>query len=1597
MVIDQAGDIDISQTDDHVMTPFPYRLAYVSEAKRFPEIVTPDEYLNFDDLKGDRNSNNPKDEVAYWKSLARRMFAFIKVIALNSYVDLESPEETDFVRKMQNAPAIAKRIMEMTKRITELDDLNKQVISLFRLKNEDRLDGMDYEVPDNTNSHVMQLLSEYHELLAVANGQLDVFEQQRWPKSKQVKVSLHGLDASLRARNRDQGANQRPPYQISSRPDEVKRWEEEIKEFAEQASYLPSFGQPDPVLPGDTENEDGVVESHALRDWALGVNTRSVLRDNIRTALKSTMELTPLIAELQKPGDPPLNHERVHTLAFELLQREALPFRVLASYPYAPLGISSDQVFDQVQVWYNSFELLNRYAQVRPGDADATSKIEQVFESLANNRAIDIQPQPPSAPNEQTPSGLVEEKKGGDPAENVLGGGNFNEIQWRPLVIALSEKALLFSAMVVEIKDAEEKKRMSQLFPRPNGSFQEYRELTMSVTQTVDQRREVFRVRLNNIYSILRGLGIRTLNMQEAKERINQIETMNRLIRETSPLQKILIQELKASVDASDSAAVRAKVKQLLTKAEVSALAQDELTRLDDLRKTLIDFGIDPGQLNEFLNKFGKNPAEAIKHSAALKAQHDAMVSYGQLCASVTKNALGQLGSFLEEASVAINSFMSIIRNFYINYANEEVATAVNRLSDALSKMFTGNFKLVGLNPDETVRVRRLNEDPLEYHDFILINDLESVYRLASTTVVKLKYRQRWQLEEQKLSPQLTIDAVWSDLHAALTTFASDTISIADSLVVLPKKAREVVPFARVTQTVLNEIEKLRKSRDKSVQAILFGAEKNFATMQLQIQNEATSLRRDVNDRIADVIRKNEVKFLYAFTMENLGRNVDLRQMNAPPLVWADLSRFFVDLVAAFNISRPTPEIVEIKEKLISELPALKNKVLTLKGESEELGRQLNTRNKQLITVVESHNKMATEAQDSVSVMAAKAVSISTKQVIVESDAKALTIALQNGTMTTDGTAAVGALPDSMTLVMLNVPRFKQTVNAIGRILTNLSKYANRLETKMQESRMEDAIQEAMRNVNQQPPMTAETAADMIASAGNVLGSEGQAAAMLSMANYPAGNNGNGRGRRMRESDPLLKGQLLRLPGLNDMGRNQGNGDRNFRGPNVMHAAMDPVFAGQFDKPRELKTTYATVETTKPDVFKVKYEDLMLFMFEVAGSSLSYDKTEFFVNPMKNQIVIPSSAFLSMLGYIEEFRVGERSQREIITRMLSTGRDIWWIEEEYASAVVEGRTPETPGSMRARASQADQSSIRDADERKDRQSRRFSPEKIDLENDDSAPLAPDENGSVRLVDRRVEVPDREENEERKRDPRSGSKRRARDRTVDEEDGEDLIERKQRLYDANLDEDEVPRRAHASSFQTPARRGRVIFNPNIELSPEEKKMRDVVERAVNQIGSEQVHFHGSRQQFTLKELSLAVRKNFVNAVLRFIEFIYPLESCKSAQEFDALLSNYVTVQPLQAMRIGLQLINQRGGQYEDVTMHELMFSPKIRLYYSIFIGARMSSVASMENSGYVQVRARQQIENSVHETTIGLSKFTKRLAPYSWKITNAPVKDLIIKD
>jgi hypothetical protein len=187
--------------------------------------------------------------------------------------------------------------------------------------------------------------------------------------------------------------------------------------------------------------------------------------------------------------------------------------------------------------------------------------------------------------------------------------------------------------------------------------------------------------------------------------------------------------------------------------------------------------------------------------------------------------------------------------------------------------------------------------------------------------------------------------------------------------------------------------------------------------------------------------------------------------------------------------------------------------------------------------------------------------------------------------------------------------------------------------------------------------------------------------------------------------------------------------------------------------------------------------------------------------------------------------------------------------------------------------------------------------------------------------------------------------------------------------------------------------RVVFNPDIVLTPEEEKLRNGIEQIIRTIADEKVNIYGATQKMTVRELSLAVRKNFVNTMLQFMEFIAPLEQCRSVTEFDKILSHYITPQPLHAMRTGLTLIRMRGSQYSDVTMHEMMFSERIRFYFVNYIGREMSYIASMENSGYVQVHARQSIEKNRSEAKTALEKFTKRIRPYDWETSNTIVQDI----
>jgi hypothetical protein len=600
---------------------------------------------------------------------------------------------------------------------------------------------------------------------------------------------------------------------------------------------------------------------------------------------------------------------------------------------------------------------------------------------------------------------------------------------------------MLFSASAIGTSTAAEEKQISGTFPRMNGSYEEYKQLVDQTERELESRLRTAKSRLESVKTALKALGAPNMDQKEIAARVQRLEEMTRLIREIDPVQRLVVRELSGRIDAADDKKVRNAVKEILINADQTASLREQLGQLEDIRSSLGDAALDPAQFNNFLSKFGKNPKEAINHLSALKNQHDAMVAYGQLCASVTRKAVYHFGLLLQMAEEEMASLLDLVRNFYVKYASEDVAKEVNRISSRLMLMFTGNFQISGLNPDEMMKVRQRPSDidgkPAQ--ELVLIQELEALYRLASRTVVKRQYRQRWDREEQILGSVMTLDTVWRDIMQSLQTYTRDTVAIAEMLVVSPKKAREVVPFARVSQGVLESMDKLQIAQVAAFKQMSERMSKGISELTQQIANEARALARDVNDRIAYVIRINDAALFYSFVKENIDRNVPNSQMVAPPTLWVDLSKFFVDLIGAFNTGRPTPEIAELKNKLDTEIPLLKTKLLTTKADLESSQKQLKKRETQLIDVVKSHNLLVIGAQEAVSSIASRVVAVKTKKkLLTDSDEDLIVEAVANNSLIDRNAQPVEELPGTITMLVLSLPRFKQVSNVFIRLLTSL-------------------------------------------------------------------------------------------------------------------------------------------------------------------------------------------------------------------------------------------------------------------------------------------------------------------------------------------------------------------------------------------------------------------------------------------------------------------------------------------------------------------------------------------------------------------------------
>jgi hypothetical protein len=587
-------------------------------------------------------------------------------------------------------------------------------------------------------------------LLAVSAAQVQLLSEERWAENKGVVLVPLGI-AEKEVVSR-LGSVRQPSYPISTNAKEIATYNRTNTEIANNATRLRFLNEPNPTIPSWDRNTD---EDHWIRQRGLGSANRSIFAQNLRDAVYCTIKLTPLVTQL----NPSVRHNSkpIADAAYELIQTHALPLQVAATFPRQPLELSTDQVLDRLRLWLTSFQLINQYTNVPMEDPDAVVTVRQVMQSLVtgNGGAQGVMrgaQETKGAPANQAQSSAAPSSS---PASSSLsgavvsasGGGGFlagppilvEHQPWRPLVYGACKAAMLFSASAIGTSTAAEEKHISGTFPRMNGSYEEYKQLVDQTERELESRLRTAKSRLESVKTALKALGAPNMDQKEITARVQRLEEMTRLIREIDPVQRLVVRELSGRIDAADDKKVRNAVKEILINADQTASLREQLGQLEDIRSSLGDAALDPAQFNNFLSKFGKNPKEAINHLSALKNQHDAMVAYGQLCASVTRKAVYHFGLLLQMAEEEMASLLDLVRNFYVKYASEDVAKEVNRISSRLMLMFTGNFQISGLNPDEMMKVRQRPSDidgkPAQ--ELVLIQELEALYRLASRTVVK--------------------------------------------------------------------------------------------------------------------------------------------------------------------------------------------------------------------------------------------------------------------------------------------------------------------------------------------------------------------------------------------------------------------------------------------------------------------------------------------------------------------------------------------------------------------------------------------------------------------------------------------------------------------------------------------------------------------------------------------------------------------------------------------------------------------------------------------------------------------------------------------
>jgi len=1500
---------------------------------RWPELEEPESQLNMDNIKGNKKGSD-KEQVEYWKSVAVRLHEFLKILSINSYVNLyDKREDAGITNKLGDAPKMAKGILKTVLQVQSYKNYKKYVASLFDLDLSDP-DLEDQVIDDDHGEDlfgfVTRLLLEYRSLLHVANATVVSTRKRLYPSfpDQKVPVDLYNMNDESKTSSSESKAS----YNVSTDPRVNEEWARELQTVAKNATALPDVdARPISVL----YRPDRPYRMTYMRQYPFHQERRSYLILGLRDFCRGAIEIAPVLQHTD-PSEP-FDLTSLSKSMVKTIHKEVLPWRVLGTYPTKPLNSPLDQAVSRFRVWRYSFNLLNRFARADADqERDAAESLSSVFEKLATNEGKVF----------ESASVLQEEKK------------------WKELVRELVKESGLYSAQSIDVTLAEERKRFAAIDPAPTAGYIVYKDLTGAAVNIMRERMLALNSKLQSVNQIRLLLRIPSWDVAAWATAVQRLSAEVRIIKETTPIQRLVARELEAKLGDANGPAIRDKVRQMLTTADTVSSLQRQLASMEDVRAALASMAIDPANFNDFLGKFGKDAPEAIKKAIALKQQQDSIISYGQLCASITKQALANIGNLLQQTEVGFTTMLKIIRDFYVKYANEDVAKEVNRVSDMLIRMFTGHFQLVDLAPGEMIKVRSMPDDSGNFTEFNMITSLESVYRLASVTVVRRAYRQRWAQEEKVLGNNDTIDRLWGDLSKSVQQFSRVTTEIAESLVHNPRHAREIAPVNKLVDNAIKASQNFYQSWFNTQITLAQKFERDMSEMKIQVENESKSLTRDVNDRIANVLRTHQVKLMYSFINANLNNNLEFDRMEAPPTLWVDLSDFFVQLVAAFDSGRPTPEIEAIRLKLSNEIPQIRAKLIQATRERDEFKSAVNVKERQLVSVVRSHNQLSVDAQTSLITLVSKLTPITFDDksdfdpAVIVNDAK-------DDRYLVDGSSVVSDLPDQMGLVLLNVAKYKRSVDMLARLLAEFAKQKvkaseqiARLEKKVQDARIKDGINRAVGGVIQ-PPLDAQGAAAAIAGGGNVLGGDG-----VGIENGAPAANAQGRGKS--------RGPYIRLPGI----YNAGNNNRGGPGPNALQAAMDRNFVGQYDAPRTLKPV--TITAIPRSGIHVTYEQVLAFMDEVVGATIGYPRAQFLQNPGIG-MPIPSAAFLILLNYVEEVRSGTKSNQEVITRMLTTGMDIWWIEEQFVPGVVNGIVPETPPSPeRPRHNGPVQlpSSIRSAAEQK-RNNVAISPERMN-------PLdaAVDETPSLfkrKNVEGLVEVKDPVE----VIDIRSASADdtpagRRRPRLAADEDESPARNQGVRI--------EIPRARNPNPDQTPPRR--VIQNPNLQLSPEEKKMRDGIDNAVQKIMATEMNAGPS-----VKEIALAVRKNFVRSMLSFIQFIAPLEQCTTVEEFDKLLCNYITPQPLQAMRRGLNVIRMRGHAYQDVSLHELMFSDNARLYFVGYIGAAMSEIGSMETQGYVQVHSKRELASKLNDAQSALEYFLKRKRPYSW----VPSKDIVIEN